>query len=207
LHPSRLSFVAAVKGGWLAGPILLVVVLSPFVVRWSQQSLVVHHIAHGLLVVAGAFLGYQFSRVLRHPWPSLIAWLGLGAALIWHVLPLLTWAEATPMTHMFAHATLVLGGIALGWGVPAMSSAARAYLFIAANVVMWPLVILQIAGAFSYSAYGDQAAAAGLAELGAMSVSWLVLAFWSPIRRVFDRPPVATAAQALVVTAAIASWL
>lgn len=207
MRPSRLSLVAAVKSGWLAGPIVLAVVLSPFVESWSRQSLVVHHLAHGLIVVAGAFVGYQFSRVLRHPWPSLIAWLGLGAALIWHVLPLLTWAEATRTTHMFAHATLVVGGIALGWGVPAMSSTARAYLFITANVVMWPLVILQTAGAFSYSAYADQAAAAGLVELAAMSASWLVLAFWSPIRRVVGRPPVATAAQALVVTAAIAGWL
>jgi uncharacterized protein DUF1404 len=207
LRPSGLSIVAAVKGGWLAGPILLAVVLSPFAESWSRQSLVVHHFTHGLMVVAGALVGYQLNQVLRHPWPSLIAWLGLGAALIWHVLPLLTWAEATPTTHMFAHATLVAGGIALGWGVPAMSSTARAYLFIAANVVMWPLVLLQIAGAFSYSAFADQAPAAGLAELAAMSASWLLLAFWSPIRRVFDRPPVATAAQALVVTAAIAGWL
>jgi uncharacterized protein DUF1404 len=199
--------LAAVKGGWLAGPILLAVVLSPLVESWSRQSLVVHHLAHGLMVVAGALLGYQFSRVLRHPWPSLLAWLGLGAALVWHVLPLLTWAEASLTTHMFAHATLVLGGIALGWGVPQLSSTAKACLFITANVVMWPLVLLQIAGAFSYSAYADQAAAAGLAELAAMSTSWLVLAFWSPIRRVFDRPPVATAAQALVVTVAIAGWL
>ncbi|MFI5269128.1 MAG: DUF1404 family protein, partial [Chloroflexota bacterium] len=173
MRPGGLSIIAAVKGGWLAGPILLVVVLSPFVENLSRQSLVVHHVAHGLMVVAGALLGYQFSRVLRHPWPSLIAWLGLGAALTWHVLPLLTWAEATRTTHMFAHATLVFGGIALGWGVPAMSSTARAYLFIAANVVMWPLVLLQIAGAFSYTAYADQAAAAGLAELVAKSASWL----------------------------------
>jgi hypothetical protein len=207
LRPSRLSIVAAVRGGWLAGPILLALVLSPFVESWSRQSLVVHHFAHGLMVVAGALLGYQFSRLLRHPWPSLIAWLGLGAALMWQVLPLLSWAEATRTTHMFAHAILVAGGIALGWGVPALSSTAKAYLFIAANVVMWPLVLLQIAGAFSYSAYADQAAAAGLAELVAMSASWLVLAFWSPIRRVFDRPPVATAAQALVVTVALAGWL
>jgi hypothetical protein len=207
LRPGRLSIFAAVKGGWLAGPILLAVVLSPFVESWSRQSLVVHHFAHGLMVVAGALLGYQFSRVLRHPWPALIACLGLGAALSWQVLPLLMWAESTRTTHMFAHATLVTGGIALGWGVPALSSTGKAYLFIAGNVVMWPLVLLQIAGAFSYSAYADQAAAAGLAELVAMSASWFVLAFWSPIRRVFDRPQVATAAQALVVTAAIAGWL
>lgn len=207
MRPNRLSIVAAVKGGWLAGPVLLAVVLSPLVEGWSRQSLVVHHFSHGLMVVAGAFLGYQLSRVLRYPWPSLIAWLGLGAALLWHVLPLLSWAEATRPTHLFAHATLVAGGIALGWGLPALSSSARAYLFIAANVAMWPLVLLQIAGAFSYSAYADQAAAAGLAELIAMSASWLVLAFWSPIRRVFDRPPVATASQALVVTVAIVGWL
>lgn len=197
----------AVKGGWLAGPILLAMVLSPLVEGWTRQSLVVHHLAHGLMVVAGALLGYQLSRVLRHPWPALMAWLGLGAALTWHVLPLLNWAEATRTTHVFAHATLVAGGIALGWGVPALSSTAKAFLFIAANVAMWPLVLLQIAGAFSYSTYADQAAAAGLAELAAMSASWLVLAFWSPIRSVFNRPTVATAAQALVVTVAIASWL
>jgi hypothetical protein len=159
------------------------------------------------MVVAGALLGYQFSRVLRHPWPALIAWLGLGAALMWHVLPLLSWAEATRTMHMFAHATLVAGGVGLGWGVPTLTSTAKAYLFIAANVVMWPLVLLQIAGAFSYSAYADQAAAAGLAELAAMAASWLVLALWSSIRRAFDRPPVATAAQALVLMVAIVGWL
>jgi uncharacterized protein DUF1404 len=207
LRPSRLSLVAAVKSGWLAGPIFLAVALSPFVESWSRQSLVVHHFAHGLMVVAGALLGYQFNRVLRHPWPALIAWLGLGAALSWQVLPLLAWAESTRATHMLAHATLVAGGIGLGWGVPALSNSAKACLFIAANVVMWPLVLLQIAGAFSYSVYADQSAAAGLAELLAMSASWLALAFWSPIRRTFDRPPVATAAQALVVTMAIAGWL
>jgi hypothetical protein len=207
LRPRRLSIVAALKGGWLAGPILLAVVLSPFVESWARQSLVVHHVAHGLMVVAGALLGYQLSRVLRHPWPLLIAWLGLGAALMWHLLPLLSWAEATRTAHMFAHATLVAGGIALGWGVPALSSSAKASLFIAANVVMWPLVLLQIAGAFSYSAYADQAAAAGLTELAAMSASWLVLAFWTPIRMLFGRPAVAIAVQALVVTVAVAAWV
>jgi hypothetical protein len=181
--------------------------VSPFVVNWSRQNLVVHHLSHGLMVVGGALIGYQLSRVLRHPWPALIAWLGLGAALVWHVLPLLSWAETTQVTHVFAHATLVAGGIGLGWGVPALSSTQRAFLFIAANVFMWPLVILQIAGAFSYSAYADQAAAAGLAELAAMSASWVVLAFWPQIRRFFDRPRVSTAAQALVATAAIAGWL
>ena len=159
------------------------------------------------MVVAGALVGYQVSRVLRHPWPSLIAWLGLGAALMWHVLPLLTWAESTRSTHVFAHATLVAGGIALGWGVPALSSNGKAALFIAANVLMWPFALLQVAGAFSYSAYADQATAAGLAELSAMSASWLVLAFWSLIRRAFDRPPVAASAMALFVTMAIAGWL
>lgn len=207
MRQGRLRPGAAVKGGWLAGPILLAVVLSPLVESWSRESLVVHHLAHGLMVVAGALLGYRFSRVLQHPWPALIAWLGLGAALTWHVLPLLNWAENTRATHVFAHATLVAGGIGLGWGVPALSNAAKAYLFIAANVVMWPLVLLQIAGAFSYSVFADQAVAAGLAELAAMSASWLVLAFWSSIRRVFDRAPIAAAAQALVVTMAIAGWL
>lgn len=195
------------RDGWLACPILLAVVLSPLVEGWSGQSLVIHHFAHGLMVVAGALLGYRFSRVLRHPWPSLIAWLGLGAALTWQVLPLLSWAEATRTMHMFAHATLIAGGIALGWGVPALSNTARAFLFIAANVVMWPLVLLQIGGAFSYSGFADQAAAGGLAELAAMSASWLVLAFWSPIRRSFDRTAIATAVQALVVTVAITGWL
>lgn len=207
MRQSRLSIVTAATSGWLAGPILLAVVLSPVVESWTRQSLVVHHVAHGLMVVAGSLLGYQVSRLLRHPWPSLIAWLGLGAALAWHVLPLLTWAEATRTTHVFAHATLVVGGVALGWGVPALSSTGKAALFIAANVVMWPFALIQIAGAFSYSAYADQATAAGLAELLAMSASWLVLAFWTRIRRAFDRPLLATAAQALVVTVAIAGWL
>jgi hypothetical protein len=207
LPPGRLSVVALVKGGWLGGPVLLAVVISPFFESWAQQSLVVHHLGHGLMVLAGALIGYRLSWVLRHPWPSLIAWLGLGAALVWHVPPLLAWAEATPATHVFAHATLVAGGIGLGWGVRALSSTTRASLFIAANVVMWPLVLLQVAGAFSYAAYAGQAAAAGLAELAAMSASWVVLAFWSPIRRAFNRPPVATAAQALAVAAAIVGWL
>jgi len=195
------------RSGWFAGSVLLLAVSSPFVETWSRQSLVVHHLAHGLMVVAGAVLGYQLSRTLRHPWPSPLAWLGLAAALSWHVLPLLTWAEATRVTHAFAHVTLVAGGIALGWGVPSMSAASRAYLFIAANVVMWPLVLVQIAGAFPYSAYPGQAPAAGLAELAAMSVSWLVLAFWPVIRKVFDRPRIAAAALALIALAAVASWV
>lgn len=207
MRPNRPSIVAAVKAGWLAGPILLLAVFSPLVEGWSRQSLVVHHFAHGLMVVAGAFIGYQFSRVLRHPWPLLIALIGLGAALTWQLLPLLSWAEETRTAHMFAHATLVAAGIALGWGVPGLPSSTRAYLFIAANVAMWPLVLLQIVGAFTYSAFANQAAAAGLAELVAMSASWLALAFWHPIRKLFDNSGVVTAVQAVVVTAAIAGWL
>jgi hypothetical protein len=199
--------LSAIKSGWLAGPVLLAASLSPYVQGTSQQSLVIHHLAHGLMVVAGALVGYQLSRVLHHPWPLLIAWLGLAAALMWHLLPLVSWAETTRTTHVFAHATLVAGGVALGWGVPALSSTAKAYLFIAANVVMWPLALAQIAGAFSYSVYAGQASAAGLTELGAMSASWLVLAFWSKIHRVVGRPTVALAAQALFVLAAIVFWI
>lgn len=135
------------------------------------------------MVAAGALIGYQLREIVRWPGRGAVAALGLVASLTWHMPPLLGWAEAAPATHAFAHATLLAGGGGLGWAVPKLSSAARAYVFIGANVVMWPLVLAELAGAFDYAGYPGQAAAAGVTELVAMSLSWLVLFLWSPVRR------------------------
>ena len=120
------------------------------------------------MVVAGALLGYQFRELVRLPGRTLVAGAGLGAALMWHLPPLLSWAEADRSAHMFAHASLVVGGGAIGWAVPQLSSAAKAYLFITANAVMWPLVLAELGGGFTYAGYPGQASAAGVWELVAM---------------------------------------
>lgn len=169
--------------GWAAGPLLFVATVSPPIAAASEHSLVVHHLAHWVMVAAGALIGYQLRDLVRLPGRGAVAVAGLAAALTWHVPPLLGWAEATPATHAFAHATLLAGGVAMGWAVPRLGSAARAYLFIGANVAMWPLVLAELAGAFDYAGYPGQAAAAGVTELVAMSLSWLVLFLWSPVRR------------------------
>jgi hypothetical protein len=159
------------------------------------------------MVVAGALAGYQLRNLLRLPAAAVVACTGLGAALLWHVPPLLSWAEQGRVTHMFAHATLVAGGGALGWAVPRLSGPAKAYLFIAANVVMWPLVLAEIAGAFSYAQYPGQESQAGVAELVAMTLSWSVIGFWTRISSLFSRPLVSIMVQAVLAIVALAGWL
>lgn len=182
MHPKRLSLRAALSHTWLAGLLLFAALVSPPVAATSEQNLVVHHLAHWLMVVAGALIGYQLRERVRLPGRGVIAAVGLVAALTWHLPPLLSWAEARTLTHMFAHATLVAAGVALGWAVPKVSSAAGAYLFIGANLVMWPLVLAELAGAFTYRDYPGQASAAGFVELVAMSLSWFVIFGWSFLR-------------------------
>jgi hypothetical protein len=190
----------------LAGPLLFMALVSPAMEARSEQSLVVHHLAHWVMVVAGALFGYRLRELVRLPGAGFVAWLGLGAALTWHVPFLLSWAEADRTAHVFAHATLVAGGAAMGWSVPRLSSPGKAYLFIAANVVMWPLVVAELAGAFTYANYPGQAPAAGIAELVAMSSSWLVLAFWGSLRSLLSGPVASPAFQVLLVVAVIAGW-
>lgn len=172
----------------------------------SAQSLVVHHFAHWLMVVAGAIAGYQLRDLVRLPGRTLAAWAGLGAALAWHLPPLLSWAEGDPAAHMFAHATLLVGGGAMGWAVPKLGAGRKAALFIAANAVMWPLVLAELAGAFAYPGYPGQAPAAGVAELVAMPMAWLVFALWGPLRRGLSRPGASTAVQALFAVLAVVGW-
>lgn len=188
------------------GPLLFLALVSPAIEAQSEHSLVVHHLAHWLMVVAGAVFGYQLRELVRLPGVSFVAIAGLGAALVWHVPLLLSWAEADRSAHMFAHATLVAGGAAMGWSVPKMSSPGNAYLFITANVVMWPLVLAELAGAFTYANYPGQAPSAGIAELIAMSSAWLVLAFWGSIRALLSRPFVSPAVQALLGAVLILGW-
>jgi hypothetical protein len=207
LHPARLSLAAAAARGWLAGPLLLALLVSPPVETLAEQSLVIHHFAHWLMVVAGALAGYHLRNLVRLPAAAVVAWAGLGAALLWHLPPLLRWAEVSPVTHVFAHATLVAGGGALGWAVPRLGGPAKAYLFIAANVIMWPLVLAEIAGAFTYSRYPGQESQAGVAELVAMTLSWLVLGFWTKISLRFSRPLVSIMVQAVLATLALAGWV
>lgn len=207
MHRARRSLVAAVARGWLTGPLLFVALVSPSIQVQTEHSLLAHHFAHWLMVVAGAFVGYQFRDLVGLPGRSLVAWAGLGAALLWHLPPLLSWAEADRTAHMFAHATLLVGGVAMGWAVPRLNSPGRAYLFIAANVVMWPLVLAELAGAFVYTGYPGQSSAAGVAELVAMSLSWLVLAVWGSLRGLFTRPIASVTVQALLALVAILVWV
>lgn len=190
----------------MAGPLLFVALVSPAIEVRSEQSLVVHHVAHWLMVVAGALFGYQLLELVRLPRATFVAWAGLGVALIWHLPFLLSWAEVDRAAHVFAHATLLAGGAAMGWSVPKLSSPGKAYLFITANVVMWPLILAELAGAFTYANYPGQAPAAGVAELVAMSSSWLVLAFWGSLRGLLSRPFVFPAVQALLAAMLILGW-
>lgn len=202
----RPNFRTALSHGWFAGPLLFAALASPPVAAWSEQNLVVHHVAHWLMVVAGALIGYQLRDLIHLPGRGLIAAVGLMAALTWHLPPLLSWAEGAPTTHALAHATLVAGGAAMGWAVPELTSAARAYLFVGANVVMWPLVLAVLAGAFTYEAYPGQAAGAGLVELIAMSLSWLVVVAWSALRTLFASSAAALSLQALFAASALVGW-
>ena len=188
-------------------PLLFIALVSPAITAWTEQSLVAHHLAHWLMVVAGALLGYQFRRLVRFPGRTAVAWAGLGVALMWHLPPLLSWAEANRTTHMFAHATLVVGGGAVGWALPQLSGPGRAYLFIAANAVMWPLVVAELARGFSYAGYPGQESGAGFAELVAMSGAWLVFAVWGSLRSLLSRPLASVTAQALFACVAILGWV
>jgi hypothetical protein len=188
-------------------PLLLLILVSPMVADLSARSLVVHHFAHWLWVVAGAMAGYQFRNLVRLPGRTLVAWAGLGAVFLWHLPPLLGWAEANQAAHVFAHATLLVGGWAMAWAVPELSGERRAALFIAATVVMWPLVLAELANAFAYPRYPGQATAAGVAELGAMPMAWLVFALWGPLRSRLSRPEASGAVQALFAVAALAGWV
>jgi len=179
---------------------------SPAIGAWTEQSLLVHHFAHWLMVVAGALLGYQFRELVRLPGRTLVAGAGLGAALMWHLPPLLSWAEADRSAHMFAHASLVVGGGAIGWAVPQLSSAAKAYLFITANAVMWPLVLAELGGGFTYAGYPGQASAAGVWELVAMPLAWLVLVVWGSLHSLFSRPVASVTVQALFAVVAVIGW-
>lgn len=158
------------------------------------------------MVLAGALLGYQLRDLVRLGGRSLIASAAVLAALTWHLPPLLSWAERRPVTHAFAHLTLLAAGGALGWAVPRLGGAARAYLFIGVNVVMWPLVLAELAGAFSYEGYSGQAAGAGLAELVAMSASWLVILLWSRVHRLVAARPAPVLAQVLLAGLALGGW-
>jgi hypothetical protein len=95
----------------------------------------------------------------------------------------------------------------MGWAVPHPSGARKAALFIAANVVMWPIVLAELANAFVYPSYPGQATAAGIAELVAMPSAWLVLAFWGPLRRWLTRPGPTNAVQALLALTALVGWV
>lgn len=207
MHPARPSLVAAATQGWLAGPLLFAALVSPAVEKAAEQSLVIHHFTHWLMVVAGALIGYQLRELVRLPSRTVVAWAGLAASLIWHLPPMLNWAEIHPPAHVFAHVTLIAGGGAMGWAVPKLGSGGRAGLFIGGTVVMWPLMLAELTGTFAYSAYPGQAATAGVAELVAMPVAWLVLALWRPIHRLVTRPRVSVVIQALLGVLATVGWL
>jgi hypothetical protein len=185
----------------------LLILVSPTVAGLSAQSLVVHHFAHWLWIVAGAIVGYQLRHLVSLPGRTVVAWAGLAAAFAWHLPPLLSWAETNQVAHIFAHATLLVGGGVMGWAVPQLSGARKAALFIGANVVMWPLVLAELANAFVYPRYPGQATSAGIAELVAMPLAWLVLAFWGPLRGGFARPGATNAVQALFAVAALVGWV
>lgn len=206
MQQQRPSLHRALTHGWLAGLLLFLVVVSPPMSAASEKSLAIHHLAHWLMVAAGAQSGYLLRDRIRLVGRALIAAAALVATLTWHLPPLLDWAEGMPATHAFAHLTLLAGGAALGWAVPAMSGAARAYLFIGVNVIMWPLVLAELVGAFPYKGYAGQTAAAGLIELAAMSAAWVAIFGWSRLRALFRSPVGALTAQALLAGLAIAGW-
>jgi hypothetical protein len=187
--------------------LLFAVVVSPAVETSSEQSLVVHHFAHWLMVVAGAVIGYQLRELGLLRGPTIVAWSGLGAALMWHLPPLLSWAEMHPPAHVFAHAILVAAGGAMGWAVPRLGAGGKAALFIAGTVVMWPLMLAELTGAFAYPGYPGQTGTAGVAELVAMPVAWLLLALWGPIHRLFSRRAVVVFAEAVLAVLAVLGWI
>ena len=172
----------AAGGGAL---LLLALLVSPPIEVLSESFLVVHHLAHWLMVLAGAVVGYQLRAMVKPRVAGVIAWAGLVVAFAWHVPSLLDWAEADARRHMFAHASLLAGGVGMGWAVPSLGSVHRAFMFIGANVVMWPLVLAELTGAFDYARYPNQASAAGVAELLSMSAAWVVIGAWSVVSHRF----------------------
>lgn len=183
------------------------ILVSPTVIGLSAQSLVIHHFAHWLMVVAGAIIGFQLRDRVNVPGRAPAAWVGLGTTIVWHFPPALALTEVSLPVHLLAHAILVVGGMAVGWSVPKLGGGSKAALFIAANVVMWPVVLAELAGAFSYPRYAGQAAAAGVSEMVAMSLAWLVLAFWLPLRTVLGRPAVSAAQHVAMIGLVILGWL
>lgn len=208
-HPTHgfgSGLTAIAVGGWLAGPLLLAAVGSPGVESVTERSLVAHHLAHWLMVTAGALVGYRMRRLLPVPGSAWMAWVGLGAALTWHLPPLFDWADADPAAHVAAHATLVAGGCAMGWVVPHLSGGQKGALFIAATAVMWPVILAELTG-FAYARYPGQAPAAGVAELLSMSVAWLAVAAWAQLRRAVARPAVSVGVQGILGLAVLAGWV
>jgi hypothetical protein len=185
----------------------VLILVSPTVTGLSAQSLVIHHFAHWLLVVAGAIIGYQLRDRVTLPGRAPAAWIGLGTAIVWHFPPVLAWTEVSLPVHMLAHASLIAGGIVVGWGVSKLGGGSKAALFIAANVVMWPIVLFELAGAFSYPGYPGQAAAAGVSEMVAMSLAWLVFSLWVPLRTMVGRPAVSVTLQAAMVGLLVLDWM
>ena len=186
------------------------VLVSPVVTGLSAQSLVAHHYAHWLMVVAGALVGYQLREFLQLPGQARaawVAWVGLGSALFWHLPLTLAWTQASLETHALAHASLLTGGAAVGWAVPGLSGSSRAALFIATSVLMWPVALAELGGALSYAGYPGQGAAAGISELVAMPLAWLALALWGPLRAAVSRPAVALTLQGAMVGLAVLGWM
>jgi hypothetical protein len=187
--------------------LLLLILVSPTVTGLSAQSLVIHHFAHWLMVVAGAVMGFQLRDRVNVPGRAPAAWIGLGTTIVWHFPPALALTEVSLPLHLLAHAILVAGGMAVGWSVPKLGGGSKAALFIAANVVMWPVVMAELAGAFSYPRYASQAAAAGVSEMVAMSLAWLVFALWLPLRAMVGRPAVSATLQAAMIGLVVLGWL
>jgi uncharacterized protein DUF1404 len=206
LYEARLEAVAAAERGALLGPLLALILLSPGVEALSAHSLLVHHFVHWSWAAGGALVGYQLRGRRLLPENAVVPWFGLGLVFVWHLPPFLGWAGGNPGAHAFAHLTLIAGGFALGWTVPKLGSATRAALLITANVVMWPLVLAEVAGAFTYDGYAGQDGAAGVAELVAMSMAWVVLALWSTLARLLSGSTAVRAVHALLALGAVVVW-
>lgn len=206
MRHAGLSAAPWIWRGALAGPLLLAILVSPVVAELSHEDLVAHHFAHWLMVGAGALAGYQLWRRVELPAPAPVAWAGLGAALLWHLPPALAWTETGAESHALAHASLLAGGAALGWAVPALGGGGRAALLIAASALMWPLALAELGGGFSYAGYPGQESAAGVAELVAMPLAWLALGLWRPLYAAASRPALALTLQGTLGALAVLGW-
>jgi hypothetical protein len=171
----------------------------------TERSLVIHHLAHWLMVLVGAMAGYRLRRLAAPAW-AWPAWVGLAAALTWHLPLLLDWADANPVAHVAAHMTLVAGGLAMGWLVPQLSGRQKGALLITASAVMWPVMLAELAG-FTYASYPGQAPVAGVTELVAMSLAWPVMAAWPWLRRAVAQPAMSVGVQGLIGLAIMTGWL